>query len=268
MPVPISFRRHDSLLHGRVHEAQGPGPHPKGLLQGGPGDPEDVLGLGGRWAQRGCNVVTFNYSGTLKSEGLSSFENTQLDIEAAHQFIGESTGPDVEHDRFVLGGWSHGGGMALTYAASNPTIRTVFSISGTDHAEFMREYAREGTYRRMVDGGFSDMSRADSTWRLAPGATPREVLASGSSTDDYDLQLLAPRLVDRRVLLVGGWDDRNVKIDTHTLPLCRALKALDSPNASILDLQDDHSFSDSRKELAQSILAWINEQEPAWAADS
>jgi len=33
------------------------------------------------------NVLTFNYSGTHKSEGLFSFANTQLDINAAYKFL-------------------------------------------------------------------------------------------------------------------------------------------------------------------------------------
>lgn len=241
-----------------MHEGRGAGRAPAMLLlQGSPGNPDDVLGLGARWARSGYNVMTFNYSGTHQSEGLSSFESTQLDIAAAHRRLVELCGLRLDDDRLVLGGWSYGGGMALTYAANHRAIKTVFSIAGTDHAEFMREYARDVAYRRMVDEIFSAMSTPDSPWRLAPGATPSEIFAARAPMDAYDLQRLAPQLVDRHVLVVGAWDDANVKIDTHALAFYRALRSHDACDATILAFQDGHTFSNTRDELAQAVLAWM-----------
>jgi pimeloyl-ACP methyl ester carboxylesterase len=51
----------------------------------------------------------------------------------------------------LLGGHSWGGGMALAYAARDASIRTVFSIAGTDHGTFIRKYLSEPGYAAMID---------------------------------------------------------------------------------------------------------------------
>ena len=132
MSLPISFRRGGVLLHGTFHRAEGQGRRPTIiLLPGSPGGGEDVLGLGRRFASSGWHALTFNYSGTHRSEGLSSFASSQQDIAAAYRFLREADELSADLDRLVLGGWSYGGGMALTYAADHPEVRAVFSLAGT-----------------------------------------------------------------------------------------------------------------------------------------
>jgi len=77
------------------------------------------------------------------------------------------------------------------------------------------------------------------------------------SVDFYDLRLSAPKLADRKILLIGGWDDRNVTIDNHLLPLYRALKKENGPNVEFIAYQADHSFSNVREKLAEDIVEWI-----------
>lgn len=259
MSTPISFQSDGAKVHGRYFEAPGVQPLPTVLLlQGSPGNPSDVLGLGERFAERGYNVLTFNYRGTCESEGLSSFGNAQADIEAALAFLSKSKGVDLAEGRLILGGWSYGGGMAMSYAAAHSEIRAVFSVAGTDHGEFMREYQRDAGYRQMIDAIFDEMAQPGSPWRLAPGATPQETLAAGSSVDAYDLRKNAPGLRDRRVLLIGSWDDVNVKIESHMLPLYRSLVGAGADQVSVLAFNDDHSFSRVRFELADAIIAWMD----------
>ena len=90
-------------------------------------------------SRSGFNALTFNYSGTHHSEGLNSFDSSQAAISAAFAFLTNAdTAADlgVDRDHVLLGGWSYGGGMALSDAAHNPTVDSVFSIAGTDHGEF------------------------------------------------------------------------------------------------------------------------------------
>ena len=259
MSIKIYFSSGDNLLQGRFHQAAGDTHLPTLiLLHGSPGNEEDVLGLGAMISSAGYQVLTFNYSGTQKSEGLSSFDTTQQDIEAAYNYLRDNRNElKVDTNRLILGGWSYGGGMALTYAANHPDVNEVFSISGTDHGEFMQEYWRDDDYREMVDEIFAQMQQPDSPWRLAPGATPAEVQPGSVDLSPYDLRLAAPRLADRRILLIGGWDDVNVKIDNHILPLYRSLRAAGADDVTMVAFQDDHGFATVRRELANVILEWM-----------
>ncbi len=259
MPIPVSFHREKVLIQGRFHRAVGHRACPTViLLQGSPGNTEDVLGLGRRFASNGYNTLTFNYSGTQRSEGLSSFANSQLDIAAAYRFLEENDDLSVDRSRLVLGGWSYGGGMALTYAARQPEVTAAFSLAGTDHGEFMREYIRDASYRSLVDGISDGLSVPDSPWRLAPGATPREIAERHLAVDAYDLRMAAPGLADRHLLLVGGWDDVNVKIENHLLPLYRVLQSEGARHVSIVAFQDGHGFENVRDKLADLIIRWMD----------
>ena len=228
------------------------------LPQGSPGNEEDVLGLGQHFASNGYNALTFNYSGTQSSEGLSSFADSQLDIAAAYRFLEESEDLPVDKSRLVLGGWSYGGGMALTYAASHSEVTAAFSVAGTDHGEFMREYIRDADYRSLVDGIFDEMAVPGSPWRLAPDATPREIAERHLDIDAYDLRLAAPSLADRHLLLIGGWHDVNVKVENHLLPLYRVLQSEGARHVSIVAFEDSHGFENVRDELADVILRWMD----------
>ncbi len=263
MAVPITFHREDVRLQGKLHPATGEPPFPTLiLLQGSPGNTEDVLGLGAELATRGYNTLTFNYSGTQESGGFSSFENTQADIAAAFGYLADNCEQlDVDPDRVILGGWSYGGGMGLTYAANNPEVRAVFSIAGTDHGEFMREYQSDPVYHAMIDEIFESMQQLNSPWRLAPGATPSEIGTDLSRIQPFDLREVAAQLSDRHILLVGGWEDLNVKIEKHLVPLYRALVSHGAQHVRVELLWDDHGFSNVRAELVDLLVDWMAQVE-------
>jgi len=61
--------------------------------------------------------------------------------------------------------------------------------------------------------------------------------------------------------LIGGWDDVNVTIENHLLPLYRALKKENSQNVEFIAYQTDHSFLNVGEKLAEDIaediIEWI-----------
>lgn len=262
-PADITIDRHGVLLKGKFYVAEGDGPFPTVvLLHGFPGNEMDVLGLGGKLSKEGINALTFHYSGTHQSQGEYSFGDTQKDIRAAFELIHRSENVSryrIDTTRIYLGGYSYGGGMALTYAANHPEITTVFSIAGTDHGEFMREYFRNREFAVMIDAMFEELNAPSGPVRFAKGATPKEttpeIIAESDST--IDLRKSAPLLAPKDILLVGGWDDPNVTIDHHILPLYRALQNEKAKNVKIVAFQDDHSFRNSRAELARMIIDWL-----------
>lgn len=236
------------------------------LLQGFPGNEKDVLGIGQKLVQAGINALTFNFSGTHKSQGEFNFDNSQKDIEAAFEFIHQPENIlkyKIDTAQIILGGYSYGGGMALTYAANHPEIREVFSIAGNDHGAFMREYNRNPEMKKMMDEMFEELKAQPERVRFAPGGTPKEIAEMKviELNPTYDLKYCAPLLAPKDILLIGGWNDRNVSIENVILPLYRALKNEKAKDVKITAVQDDHSFKNSSVKIAKILIDWLKTTE-------
>ncbi|MGB2956538.1 MAG: alpha/beta fold hydrolase [Anaerolineales bacterium] len=262
-PIDISIDRSGVLLKGKFYVTNGTGTFPTViLLQGFPGNEIDVLGIGKKLSEVGINALTFNYSGTHQSQGKFNFENTQKDIQAVFEFIHQSENIlkyKIDTTRIFLGGYSYGGGMALTYAATHQKITSVFSISGTDHGEFMREYNRNPKMKQMIDDMFAKLSPPSGNIRFAKGGTPKEMAEMKiiESNPTYYLNRSAKLLANKDILLIGGWDDVSVSLEHIILPLYRALKKEKAKNIQIVAFQDTHAFRNSRATLAQTIIEWL-----------
>jgi dipeptidyl aminopeptidase/acylaminoacyl peptidase len=262
-PIDITIDRNVVHLKGKFYIAEGMKIFPTViLLQGFPGNEKDVLGLGNQLAQEGINVLTFNYSGTHKSQGEFNFENTQKDIQAAFEFIHKSENIReyrIDTTRIYIGGYSYGGGMALSYAANHPEISAVFSIAGTDHGEFFREYARNPELKKMIDDMFEELTYPSGPVRFAIGGTAKEIAEMKiiELNPTYDLRKSVPLLVDKNILLIGGWEDVNVSIEHLLLPLYRALKNEKKANVEFIVYHTSHSFSNVRDKLAEDIIKWL-----------
>lgn len=258
-PISISFDSEGYVLKGRFYPAKGKGPFATILLlQGFPGSEGDLLGLGERISASGMNAFTFNYRGTHKSEGRFSLENTIGDIQAALEYF-DTAGTirefNIDTSNIVLCGYSYGGGMALTFAASHSGIRRIISIAGTDHGEFIREYQRNETMAEMINDMFDRLKAPEGPVQFDGHAALQELI---DNADLYDLRLSALKLADREILLIGGWDDVNITIENHLLPLYRALKKENAQDVEFIAYHTDHSFANVREKLAEDIIEWMN----------
>ena len=262
-PYDIAINRDDIILRSKFYAAGEEGLYTTViLLQGFPGNENDVLGIGSKLAQVGINAFTLNYSGTHKSQGEFNFDNSQKDIKAVFEFIHQ---PDnilkykIDTTRIILGGYSFGGGMALTYAANHPEIKEVFSIAGNDHGEAIRKYKQDPERKKLLDDIFDELKTRKDVVRFGPGGTAQELVEMKiiESNPTYDLRYCAPLLTDKNILLIGGWEDINVTIDDKLLPLYRALKNEKIDNVEFIVYHTSHSFLNVRDELAKSIYNWI-----------
>jgi dipeptidyl aminopeptidase/acylaminoacyl peptidase len=262
-PVDITIDRSGVLLKGKFHVAEGTGFLPTVLLlQGFPGNETDVLGVGKILSESGINTMTFNYSGTFKSQGRTSLENSLLDIKAAFDFLHNSENIKnfkIDTTSIILGGYSYGGGMALTYSIKHLEIKTVFSIAGVDWGEYYLEYIRNPEFKKTTDGNMAKMASMAEQVRFEKGAMPDEITQGGIVHLDsaYFLQKSSQTLALKDILIICGWDDPMATIDQYILPLYRALKKEKAQNVQITAFQDGHYFSKSRAELAMVIIKWI-----------
>jgi alpha/beta superfamily hydrolase len=262
-PADITINRNGVLLKGKFHSVEGTGFFPTVLLlQGFPGNETDVIGIGKILSQSGINAMTFNYSGTFQSQGKSNLDNSQMDIKAAYDFLHypeNITRFKIDSSFIVLGGWSYGGGMAMTYAIKHPEIKSVFTIAGVDWGEYYEEYLRNPEFKKTADANIDKLATLSGQVRFDKGAMPKEIAVAGIIKLDsaYFLRKSAPLLAHKDILIVCGWDDPQATVDQYLLPLYRAIKKEKAENVQITALQDGHYFSKTREELAQTIVKWI-----------
>jgi pimeloyl-ACP methyl ester carboxylesterase len=261
-PVNNSFDSNGFVLKGRFYRAEGKGPFTTVLLiQGFPGSEGDLFGLGERISASGINAFTFNYRGMYKSEGRFSLANTIQDIQAALDYLHKEEIVrefKIDISSIILCGYSYGGGMGLTYAANHPEVRRIISIAGTDHGEFIREYQRNESMAEIIDDMFDRLKAPEGPARFDGHLALQKLI---DNEDLYDLRLSAPRLADRDILLIGGWEDVNVTIENHLLPFYRALRAKKAQNVRIIAYHTDHFFENVREKLAEDIVEWIQKKD-------
>lgn len=251
-PVPVSIESEGSVMRGRFFAAGGEGRHRTLLLMPGwPGNTEDVLGLGGRLAARGIDVLMVNPRGMHGSEGTASFAHALEDVGSAYEWLLEAGGVDAS--RIAVGGHSFGGGVAMAWAATDPRARRIISIAGTDHGEFIRHY--------QIDAFFAAAAEQALKSSAAPGGPVRFDYEAMIEELESHVALLglrenASRLADRSILLFGGWEDRNTTVDEYMLPLYRALRGAGAADVTFRVYHDDHSFAKARDQIADDIAGW------------
>lgn len=233
------------------------------LLQGFTANGSDVLGLGEQLVQSNINVVTFINSGVAPSEGLFSFNNSLSDIEAAHKFVLRPENISkfkIDTTSIIVGGISFGGGIAMAYAIEHPEIKQVLSISGNDWGENFEEYLKDPAYKAQIDASM-DRRVKSGLVKFEKGGLPSEMVTNGIDKVRSSLFLKrnAAILSSKKILLICGWDDNVVSIDRYILPLYRALQEEKAPQVSIKAFQDNHGFSESKKEISKTVIDWIND---------
>jgi len=259
----ITIERNGKLLDGKIYIPEGSGPFSTVIfLKGFYASQEDYLGMREKISEAGFTVLTFKYSGTDQSQGTFSFRNTQKDIRAACEWIHYPENIDaykIDTTRICLGGLSYGGGMALTYAAEHPEINSVFSIAGTDHGQFIREYSNNPVMKQWVDNWIAGLAAPEGPVKMENGFSMRSLIEMG--IENYlpalDLRKSAPLLAEKYILLIGGWDDMKCSFEHHLLPLYRKLKNENGENVTITAVQDNHSFKNSATEVTHIIIEWL-----------
>jgi len=221
------------------------------------GDPYDDLSLSALLAEKRINVCTFNPRGLHPSGGIHTHAGTLQDIGAALQWLRQAEVQKqfkVDTARLALGGYSYGGGMAMAYAAQDPSVHRVISIAGNDHGEFAREIQRHTPKIESILRWLSSTYGPEGPARGDFEANIKDLI---EHQDIYGLRENAANLADRSILMVSGWEDTGPTIDEYQLPLYRALKDAGAANVTFIVYHTDHNFSNVRQRLASDIADWL-----------
>ena len=261
--VPIVFDSHGSILYAYFSEAHGKGPHPTViLLHGSPGGNRDVLGLAKAAPRAGWNALVFNYRGFYESEGISSLKNSVEDVFSALNFIQSDEIVKkyrIDVDHIALAGWSYGGDIALTAAASDSSIKYVISIAAADLSEIAKLAKKSDKFRAM----FVETINNRIIKGLVKGPGGKEALEELlANSDKYDLVKHANNLSEKSLLIIGGWNDQASTLEGHVLPLIRALQVQGAKRVKKVILDSDHLFEEKRTELANEVVSWLIDHHP------
>jgi pimeloyl-ACP methyl ester carboxylesterase len=258
VPIPISFSSEGHSVKGLFYSGDTRGSSYTVILSRGfPGSEGDVLGLGQSLSNAGMNALTFNYSGTFGSEGVQSLESSLKDLQAAIEFLRQPEMVQkyqIDTTRIVLVGYCYGGSMVLNYAVRHPEIRRVVALVLTEHGEFVREYLRNKQLAVMLDSTFDALRRPNGPVNFGGR---EELKKFAQNPAPYDMVLNAPKIADRDILLVTGWDDFVTMTEAHHLPLYRALKKAGASHVTFVAFQTDHAFRNVRDQLAAELVRWL-----------
>ena len=261
--IPISFDSHGATLYGYFCEAHGKGPHPTVIiLHGSPGGNRDVLGLAQAAPRAGWNALVFNYRGYYESEGISSLNNSLEDVFSALNFIKSDEIVKkyrIDVDHIALAGWSYGGAIALTAAASDSSIKYVISIAAADISEIARLAEKSDEFRAMYVETMNNRYFKG----LVNGKGGKEALEELlADSYRYDLVKHAKNLSEKSLLIIGGWNDQASTLEGHVLPLIRALQVQGAERVEKVILDSNHSFEGKKTELVDTVVAWLIDHHP------
>jgi pimeloyl-ACP methyl ester carboxylesterase len=227
------------------------------MLHGYPGGEGDPLGLGKGLSTMGINILVFNYQGTWSSDGEFSFESSMEDIGNAIRFLKTEENIqrfNIDTLKIVVGGYSFGGAMSMTEAIYNPEINRIISIGGSDQSVFGRKMLSDENFRMMLEGMLK-------TTEYPEGPVKVDIIAYIehwlSNLDKFDQVKHAESLVNKDILFLVGWEDTDVYLEEHMLPLFRKLRSLHAENVQVNAFMADHSFKNVRKEMTNTIYEWI-----------
>jgi pimeloyl-ACP methyl ester carboxylesterase len=257
-PTRIDLISQENKLNAEIYVSPGDQPKPTLILMHGyPGGEGDPLSLGKKLSSSGINLLTFNYQGTWSSEGTFSFESSVQDVANALKFLKQGKNIEKFHidtSNIIVGGYSYGGGIALTAAIYNKDIKRIISISGADESVIGRKWIADSTYRNSLESYLRTTVYPEGPIKCDFDSVIEAWLGN---IDYFDQVKHAEYLIYKDILFLGGWDDETCVVEETIIPLYRRLKELHAENIKIKVYDTDHSFRNVREELTEAIHNWI-----------
>jgi Predicted hydrolase of the alpha/beta superfamily len=231
-------------INGVAYVASGRGTHPTLVIcHGWPGN-EKNLDLAQAVRRAGWNAITFNYRGSWGSPGEFHFSQNPEDAAAVLAWLRRpevATKLAVDTRRIVIAGHSMGGWVTARTAAADSALLGAILIAPADM------------------GGLGKRPRAEVVQAAAENAetlvtTPQkmadELIASSNA---FSLAASAPGLAKIPLLVLTADDGLAPSADA----LVASVRAQGGTRIQTQHFTTDHSWSDSRIALQNSIIDWL-----------
>jgi pimeloyl-ACP methyl ester carboxylesterase len=252
---------HGAMLNALAYIAEGAGPHPVViLLHGFPGN-EKNLDLAQTIRRAGWDVLYFDYRGSWGSPGDFSFTHSIEDTQSAIAYLRDPATAKklrVDSTNIVLIGHSMGGFMALQAGANDPKIKAIVTISAADFNAGRLQSLPADKHDEAVKGLAAHL--ADEGMAPLAGCTPEslahEVIDNATK---WNFVNLAPKLATRPMLVITSDDG----LAPSNNAFVEALHNAGNTHVTATHMATDHSYSDHRIALEESVLEFLNSLPPA-----
>lgn len=252
--VYAGLKSKGSDLYGFMLKPQGKGPHPTAIvLHGFPGY-DDPIDLVHALRRCGMNVLRFHYRGCWGVKGTYSFKHCMEDVKSAIDYVTDEEVVkqfDIDTNNIFLVGHSMGGFLTLTHACDK-RIKATVAISPYDFGlvgkiSHYDEKERNEAFE-MFKSALPPLNNTNAE------ALMQECLENG---DKWNLPDKAKFLADEKLLITVGNGDTVSKKYLHHDILAKEIKKYDKNNLQEKFVDTDHSYSNKRIWLAQTVAEFI-----------
>jgi len=245
-------------LFSITYTPQGEGPHPTILLLHGFPGYERNFDLAQIFRRAGFNTMVFHYRGSWGSEGSYSFAHVLEDTKNVIRFLLDEENCkkySMDPSKFVLMGHSVGGFSALMNGSELPEVRHVVAMAAYNLGAVAKHRRIDEDYAELSRGMFVDCS-------LPLKGTDYGTLLDeiDRNADEWDVCNHASGFKGKDLLVISGARDEVSHPQIHHYPFMRALEGAGVSTASEVIIDESHSFHSRRIELAETILAWLQEK--------
>lgn len=243
------------MLVGRMHIAEGEGPHATIIMfHGFPGVITN-LDIASELHQNGWNVLVINYRGAWGSQGNFSYSNALEDVQATISYIKQNNVAlenRIDIERIGLIGHSFGGFLALKTASLDTSIKAVASLSPANLGLFVHMIEQNPAIEAQIYEGIKE-----STFFLN-GCTAESIMEEvRHNRNDWNTFLFASTLADRKLLLTAATQDEELPKAFFHNPLVQILS--NSQEFQHKVFETDHGYTNVRKELAVTLDEWFKD---------
>ena len=216
--------------------------------------------IGTALSSSGINVFIIDFRGCYESEGKYSLFNAQKDIHEGLVYLKSSRVRNkyqIDTVNIILGGYSFGGGMVLTYALHHPNVEKVFTIAGLDVGRFSDELTQDYYLANMYAAIFDTVKKPFGPIDFKYEEPLMELFNDAEYFKVMDAEV---KMQASKILLIAGREDKTVDYYQHSIPLYKHLKKSDSA-VNLNVYSSGHSFEKVSNQVLTDIISWIKQIE-------